>query len=145
MFPDYIIRKPPKPFFKVKQLGLYNLNCISTNSKHVCNMDSHFMDNINLPNSHPSILGHCYLFLVKNRVFGLLDRIAPKLPHKIRRRKKFKDHDSPNLLTGLRPSKSKIPSFRPIFHFFKIFHILRKIRKNLHFLVLFLLFYLTGF
>jgi len=22
-------------------------------------MDSHFMDNINLPNSHPSVLGHC--------------------------------------------------------------------------------------
>ncbi|AES66658.1 hypothetical protein MTR_2g076930 [Medicago truncatula] len=48
-------------------------------------MDSHFRDNINLPNSHPSVLGHCYLFLVKNRVFGLLDRIAPKLPQKIRK------------------------------------------------------------
>jgi len=35
---------------------------------------------INLPNSHPSVLCHCYLFLVKNRVFGLLDWIAPKLP-----------------------------------------------------------------
>ncbi|KEH20075.1 hypothetical protein MTR_8g066972 [Medicago truncatula] len=48
-------------------------------------MDSHFRDNINLPNSHPSVLGHCYLFLVKNWVFGLLDQIAPKLPHKIRK------------------------------------------------------------
>ncbi|KEH24199.1 transmembrane protein, putative [Medicago truncatula] len=29
-------------------------------------------------------LDHCYLFLVKNWVFGLLDRIAPKLTQKIR-------------------------------------------------------------
>ena len=43
------------------------------------------MDNINLPNSHPSVLGHRYLFLVKNRVFGQLDRIAPKLPQKIKK------------------------------------------------------------
>ncbi|AES67584.1 hypothetical protein MTR_2g096460 [Medicago truncatula] len=48
-------------------------------------MDSHFMDNINLPNFHPSVLGHCYLFLVKNWIFGQLDRIAPKLPQKIRK------------------------------------------------------------
>jgi len=48
-------------------------------------MDSHSRDNINLPNSHPSVLGHCYLFLVKNRVFGQPNRIAPKLPHKIRK------------------------------------------------------------
>ncbi|AES99136.1 hypothetical protein MTR_5g076980 [Medicago truncatula] len=39
-------------------------------------------NNINLPNSHPSILSHCYMFVVKNRVFGLLDRIAPKIPRK---------------------------------------------------------------
>ncbi|AES81408.1 hypothetical protein MTR_7g092440 [Medicago truncatula] len=45
----------------------------------------HFRENINLPNSHPSVLAHCYLVLVKNRVFGLLDRIAPKLPQKIRK------------------------------------------------------------
>ena len=30
-------------------------NCISTNYEHVCNMDSHFKDNINLPNSHPFV------------------------------------------------------------------------------------------
>ncbi|KEH22582.1 hypothetical protein MTR_7g055827 [Medicago truncatula] len=48
-------------------------------------MDIHFMDDINLPNSHPSVLGHCYPFLVKNQVFGLFDRIAPKLPQKIRK------------------------------------------------------------
>ena len=45
------------------------------------------MDNINFPNSHPSLLGHCYLFLVKNLVFGLFDRIAPKLSQKIRKKK----------------------------------------------------------
>jgi len=43
------------------------------------------MDNINLPNSYPFVLGHCYLFLVKNRVFGLLVWIALKLPQKIRK------------------------------------------------------------
>ncbi|AES71489.1 hypothetical protein MTR_3g077510 [Medicago truncatula] len=43
------------------------------------------MDNINLPKFHPSVLGHCYLFLVKKRVFRLLDRIALKLPQKIRK------------------------------------------------------------
>jgi hypothetical protein len=41
------------PFFMMlMQFGLHNSNCISTNSEHVCNMDSHFKDNINLPNSH---------------------------------------------------------------------------------------------
>jgi len=48
-------------------------------------MNSHFRDNINILNSHPSVLGHCYLFLVKNWVFGQLDRIAPKHPQKIRK------------------------------------------------------------
>ena len=43
------------------------------------------MDKINLPNSYPFVLGHCYLFLIKNRVFGLLDRIGLKLPQKIRK------------------------------------------------------------
>ncbi|KEH18586.1 hypothetical protein MTR_8g024580 [Medicago truncatula] len=65
-------------------------------------MDSHFRDNINLPKSHPYVLGHCYLFLVKNRVFGLLDWIAPKLPQKIRKNSRS--------MTGLDP-------------FFKVFSI----------------------
>ena len=51
------------------------------------------MDNINFPNFYPFVLGHCYMFLVKNRVFGLLDRIALKLSQKSEE-KKFKDHDS---------------------------------------------------
>jgi len=86
IFSNYIIRTPPKHHFsKEKQFELYNPNCISTNSKHVCNMDSHFMNNINIHNSHPYVLGHSYLFLVKNRVFELLDRIALKLPQKIRK------------------------------------------------------------
>ncbi|KEH41010.1 hypothetical protein MTR_1g040685 [Medicago truncatula] len=45
-------------------------------------MDSHFRDNINLTNFHPSVLDHCYLFLVKNRIFELLDRIARNFPRK---------------------------------------------------------------
>jgi len=51
------------------------------------------MNNINLRNFHPSVLGHCWLFLVKNQVFGLLDQIAPKLPQKIKK-KKINDQDS---------------------------------------------------
>ena len=86
IFSDYIIETPPKhPFSREKQFGLYNPNCISTNSKHVCNMDSCFRDNINLPNSHPSLLDHCYPFLVKNWVFELHDQIVPKLPQKIKK------------------------------------------------------------
>ena len=55
IFSNYIIRTPPKHHFsKEKQFELYNPNCISTNSKHVCNMYSHFRDNINLPNSKKS-------------------------------------------------------------------------------------------
>jgi len=73
------------------------------------------MDNINLPNSHPSVLGHCYLFLVKNRVLGLFDRIAPKLPQKIR--KKFKDHDSPRK-DFLRDSAPQNPKFHRLDPFF---------------------------
>jgi len=42
-----------------KQIGLYNTNCINTNYEHVCNINSHFKDNINLLNSHPSVLSHC--------------------------------------------------------------------------------------
>ena len=36
--------------------GLRNPDSTSTNSEHVCNMDSHFKNNINLPNSHPCVL-----------------------------------------------------------------------------------------
>jgi len=124
---DFIIRTPQKIgcvlwFFRIiksehplntlflgeKQFGLYNPNCISTNYEHVCNMDNQFKDHINLHNFHPSILGHCYLFPVKNSIFWLFDQIALKLSHKI--------------------INLKIPPFRPILKFF----ILRKIWKNLH-------------
>jgi len=53
-------------------------------------MDNHFMHYINLPKSHPFVLGNCYLFLVKNLVFGLLDRIASKLPQKIKKKSRIK-------------------------------------------------------
>ena len=57
IFSDYIIRTPPKhPFFMVlMQSGLRNLDSTSTNSEHVCNIDSHFKDNINLPSFHPCV------------------------------------------------------------------------------------------
>jgi len=37
------------------QFGLRNPDITSTNFEHVCNMDSHFKDNINLTNSHPCV------------------------------------------------------------------------------------------
>jgi len=114
IFSDYIIQTPHKHHFsRKKQFGLYNRNCISTNYKHVCNMNSHLRDNINLLTSHPSVLGHWYLFLVKNWVSELLDRIAPKLPHKIRKISRT--------MTPLEGTSYVTPPlnplFRPIFRF----------------------------
>ena len=57
---DYRIQTPPKHLFffmVLMQLRLHNPNCTSTNSEHVCNMNSHFKDNIILPNSHPCVFG----------------------------------------------------------------------------------------
>ena len=55
IFLDYIIRTPHKhPFFIVlMQSGLRNPDSTNTNYEHVCNMDSHFKDNINLPSFRP--------------------------------------------------------------------------------------------
>ena len=117
-------------------------------------MDSHFRDKINLPNSHSSVLGHCYLFLVKNRVFGLLDRIASKLPQKI---KKNSRTTTPLEGTsyGTPPLKIQNFIFRLIFHFFSFFIFLEKSEKiYISFIwffeffggiFIFLWFYLTGF
>jgi len=41
LFLDYRIRTPIKhPYSGKKQFGLYNLNCFSTNSKHICNLNN---------------------------------------------------------------------------------------------------------
>jgi len=37
------------------QSGLRNPDNTSTNYEHVCNIDSHFKDNINLPSFHPCV------------------------------------------------------------------------------------------
>jgi len=84
IFPDYIIQTPPKHPFQGKNSPDY---IILTVSAQVLNMFVTWIiilgNNTNLPSSHPFVLGHCYLFLVKNRIFGLLDQIAPKLQQKI--------------------------------------------------------------
>jgi len=88
-------------------------------------MDNHFKKNINLPNSHHAVLGHCSL-LVKNLVFGILDQIAPKLPQKIRRKKKSRIKDSPrrDFLWDSAPHNPK-------FHRLDLFFIfLEKSKKN---------------
>jgi len=86
IFPDYIIQTPPKHPFSRKNSSDY---IIQTVSAQILNMFVTRIiilgNNINLHNSHPSVLSHCYTFLVKNRVFGLLDQIAQELPHKIRK------------------------------------------------------------
>jgi len=45
------------PFFfmVLMQSGLRNPDSTNTNSEHVCNIDSHFKDNINLPSFHPCV------------------------------------------------------------------------------------------
>jgi len=59
-FSIYRIWTPPKHAFSgEKQFRLYNPNCISTNFESVCNMNNQIRDYINLPNSHPSVLGNC--------------------------------------------------------------------------------------
>jgi len=57
-FSDYRIRTLPKHhfFMVLMQFKLRNSDNTSTNSEYVCNMDSHFKDNINLPNFHPCVL-----------------------------------------------------------------------------------------
>jgi hypothetical protein len=37
------------------QSGLRNSDSTNTNYEHVCNMDSHFKNNINLPSFHPCV------------------------------------------------------------------------------------------
>jgi len=47
-----------RPFFSfmvLMQFGLRNPDSTNTNSKHVCSMNSHLKDTINLPNSHPCV------------------------------------------------------------------------------------------
>jgi len=129
IFPDYIIRTPPKHHFsREKQFRLYNPNCISTNLNMFVTWIVIFGNYINLPNFHPSVLSYCYLFSVKNRVFELLDWIASKLPQKIRKNSRIMTPLKETSF-GLRPSKSKIPSFRPIFHFLKFFIFSEKSEK----------------
>jgi len=122
-------------------------------------MDSHFRDNINLPNSHPSVLGHCYLFLVKNRVFGLLDRIAPKRAtwsdcsetSPENQKKKFKDRGSLRryFLWDSVPQNPKFHRLDPFFIFSeKSEKICISFIWFLEFfgaIFIFLWFYLTGF
>jgi len=57
IFSDYIIQHPLNTLFfmVLMQSGLCNPDSTSTNSEHVCNMDSHFKDNINLPSFRPCV------------------------------------------------------------------------------------------
>jgi len=92
-------------------------------------MDSHFKDHINLPNSHNSVLGHCKLFTIEKMIFEVFDQIAPKLGHKIRRKKKSR-METPVEGTSYNTSPLKNPKFHRLDPFF-IFYILRKIWKKI--------------
>ena len=93
IFSDYIIRTPPPKhhFSREKQFGLYNLNSINSNSKHVCNMDSHFRDNINLPNS-----SLCFgsLIFVHSEKSGFRATWLDCSETFLENQKNFKEHDS---------------------------------------------------
>jgi len=58
-----------RPFFYMvlMQFGLRNPDNINTNYEHICNIDSHFKDNINFPNSHPCV----FMILVDMNSFFL--------------------------------------------------------------------------
>jgi len=81
-------------------------------------MDSHFRDNINLPNSHPFILGHCYLFLVKKS--GFRTTSSDCFETSPENQKKFKDNDSlrSNILWDSAPQNPKFHRLDPFLIFF---------------------------
>jgi len=130
IYSDYIIRTPPKHPFSRENSSDY---IIRTVSAQILNMFVTWIvileNNINLSNSHPFVLSHCYMFLVKNQVFGLLDQIAPKLP--LENQKKFKDHDSlrRGFLQDSAPQNPKFHRLDPFFIFFKFFIFSEKSEK----------------
>jgi len=74
IFSDYRIRTPPTHhfFMVLMQFGLCNPDNTSTNFKHVCNIDSHFKDNINLPSFNPCV------FMIKTPLEGTFYGTPPK-------------------------------------------------------------------
>jgi len=86
-------------------------------------------NNINLLNFHPSVSGHCYLFLIKNRVFKLLDQIALKLPHKIRKNLNDRDSLRRNFLWDSAPKHLKFHCLDPFFIFFNYSYSQKNLKK----------------
>jgi len=95
-------------------------------------MDSHFRDNINLPNSHPSVFGS--LLLVLSQKSGFRATWSDCSETSPENQKKFKDCDSRrrDFSRDTTPQNPKLHRLDPFLIFLIFFHILRKIRKNLH-------------
>jgi len=74
-------------------------------------------------------LSHCYMFLVKNRVFELLDRDCSETSPE--NQKKFKDHDSRrrDFLLDSAPQNPKFHRLDPFFIFLKFFIFSKKSEK----------------
>ena len=73
VFSDYRIWTPPKHrfFMVLMQFWFCNPASTSTNSENVCNMDSHFKDNINLPNFFILVFLWFYLTWIELFLFFL--------------------------------------------------------------------------
>jgi len=54
------------------QFGLRNPDIINTNYEHICSMDSHFNDNINLPSFNPCV------FMIKTPLKGTFTELHPQ-------------------------------------------------------------------
>ena len=76
------------------------------------------VNNINLLNPHLSVLSYCYMFSVKNWVFRLLDRIAPKLPKKITKNSRIMTNVERDFLRSSAPRNPKFHRLDPFFIFF---------------------------
>jgi len=90
-------------------------------------MDSYFMDNINLPNSHPSVFGS--LLHVLSQKSGFLPTWSDYFEISIKNQKKFKDRDS-HRKDFLRDSAPQNPKFHRLDQFFIFFNFFSYSQKN---------------
>ena len=127
---------PKHLYLGEKQFGLYNLNRNNTNSEPICNRIVSFM----------TILIFLTLILLfhvivscsqsKIRFLDYLIRLLRNFLKKIIKKNQGSRLPYKELFVRLRPSKSKIPLFSPIFHFLNFF-IFSENPKKKHALVLF--------
>jgi len=92
-------------------------------------MDSHFRDNINLPNSHPSVFGSLLLVLSKKSGFQATWSDCSEIFTE--NQKKFKDRDTlrRDFLQDSAPQNSKFHRLDPFFICFNFSYSQKKPKK----------------